>query len=342
MPFRHIDVRGLPSENLMWLKSKSTAFLKRFKASDMQIRFIRDIPLPETITPIKPHFISQAEIEMGVNRAFNPDTFRVAYAPPIRAGGGGGNGRTFNPAAEIRLDDAVVEGIQEQEEVEGGTRYTQEDLRDLELKYSRCFFVKDGSIFFLYSFNYVSGRVVASIYTPSINGLTDQRVIPFDDSFDFTLPKLGYVNTDKYSIFLLRNHKRSSSSKYRKGLTTDIIRSTISSDRELVSTSLPYPHSPNRMDNEYIIYSLASSIFNRVYPTYEEALQEVLSFNRLSCAFSTTYCIKLDSMLNKFVLLKNGWLIASWDNKKASWSIINPEFNIELSSLNIPFYEDNQ
>ena len=135
----------------------------------------------------------------------------------------------------------------------------------------------------------------------------------------------------------MRNHKRSDNTRYRRGFTTTSVSLSSPSKREIELSGLDYKHNTDRTPLDRIISSISPKIFNREYPSYNEALDKVLSFDMLSCAFSTTWCIKLDSISNKFILLKNNWLIGEYNPKEDCWNIVNPSFNIELDKLDIKY-----
>ncbi len=219
-------------------------------------------------------------------------------------------------------------------------RVDEEELRilhhDLELRYAHCYFIKDDFIGFATGF-YVENNKIRLEYYKVVNGnLTNRTTALYDDSFQFTLPNIGYINCDKFSLFSERSYRRDNSYKYKRGFTDYSCIYYSISDREIRATEIPYNENPD-IGSPSLTKKVVSNIFLQKYPSYEEALESVLSFNRLSCAFSSTLCIKLDSLYNKFVLLKNTWAIAELNVKTGTWIILNSSFNEELTKLNIPF-----
>ena len=159
-----------------------------------------------------------------------------------------------------------------------------------------------------------------------------QRItVEYSDDLIFTPPKLGYINYGISAVFAERNHNVSNSYKYKRGFHDASCTFYNISDRELKSCGID-----QGLGNPISTRKLVEDIFNKEYPSYDEALEKVLSFSKLSCAFSSTLCIKLESLYNKFTLLKNTWTIAEYDTSTNSWQMLTNTFNEELSKLNIP------
>jgi hypothetical protein len=236
---------------------------------------------------------------------------------------------TFDEGVEIVEPDPPVR-----------PRVDVEELRilhhDLELRYASCYFIKDDFIGFANGF-YIEDDKIRLEYYKVVNGsLTNKTTAIYNDSFQFTLPNIGYINCDKFSLFSERSYRRDNSYKYKRGFTDYSCIYYSISDREIRATEIPYDENPD-ISPASLTKKVVYNIFLQKYPSYEEALESVLSFNRLSCAFSSTLCIKLDSLYNKFVLLKNTWTIAELNVKTGTWIILNSSFNEELTKLNIPF-----
>lgn len=219
-------------------------------------------------------------------------------------------------------------------------RVDEEELRifhhDLELRYSNCYFIKGSIIGFSTGFYIENNKIYLEYYKVVDGNLVNRTTSAYDESFQFTLPNIGYINCDKFSLFSERSYRRDNSYKYKRGFNDYSCIYYSISDREIRATELPYFENPD-IGSPSLTRKVVSNIFLQKYPSYEEALESVLSFNKLSCAFSSTLCIKLDSLYNKFVLLKNTWSIAELDVKTGAWIILNNSFNEELARLNIPF-----
>lgn len=218
-------------------------------------------------------------------------------------------------------------------------RVDEEELRilhhDLELRYAHCYFIKDDFIGFAIGFYIEDNKIRLEYYKVVDGNLTKRTIAIYNDSFRFTLPNIGYINCEKFSLFSERSYRRDNGYKYKRGFTDYSCIYYSVSDREIRATEIPYSENPDIGSS--LTKKVVSNIFLQKYPSYEEALESVLSFNRLSCAFSSTLCIKLDSLYNKFVLLKNTWAIAELNVKTGTWNILNSSFNEELTKLNIPF-----
>lgn len=243
----------------------------------------------------------------------------------------------INPFATFTFDENIAIAPPAAPPVQ--PRVDEEELRvlhhDLELRYAHCYFIKDDFIGFATGF-YIEDNKIRLEYYKVVNGnLTERTTTIYNDSFRFTLPNIGYINCEKFSLFSERSYRRDNGYKYKRGFTDYSCIYYSISDREIRATGIPYYETPDI--GASLTKRVVSSIFLQKYPSYEEALESVLSFNKLSCAFSSTLCIKLDSLYNKFVLLKNTWAIAELNVKTGTWNILNSSFNEELTKLNIPF-----
>lgn len=246
----------------------------------------------------------------------------------------------FTTARNI-LDEVVMPNPHEGDR-EDRPRVDEEELRilhhDLELRYANCYFIRNGSVGYAASFFIDKSKIHLEYYEVVSGRLSTRKLEKYDESFDFTLPRIGYVNCNQFSLFAERNYRRDNSYKYKRGFNDHSCHFYSVSDREIRATSTPYDESPSN-GSPSLTKKVVSAIYLQQYPSYEEALESVLSFNKLSCAFSSTLCIKLDSLYNKFVLLKNTWSIAEFDVKTGTWDLLTNTFNEELVKLNIPFKE---
>lgn len=202
---------------------------------------------------------------------------------------------------------------------------------DLQLRYASCYFIYKGSTYILSSFFIDRDKIKAEAILIK-DGVAEKRItVEYSDDLIFTPPKLGYINYGVSSVFAERNHNVSSSYKYKRGFHDASCAFYNISDREVKSCGID-----QGLGNPISTRRLVENIFNKEYPSYDEALEKVLSFSKLSCAFSSTLCIKLESLYNKFTLLKNTWTIAEYDTSTNSWQMLTNTFNEELSKLNIP------
>lgn len=202
---------------------------------------------------------------------------------------------------------------------------------DLQLRYASCYFIYKGNVYILSSFFIDRDKVKAEAILIK-DGIAEKRItVEYSDDLIFTPPKLGYINYGASAIFAERNHNVSNSYRYKRGFHDASCAFYNISDRELKSCGID-----QGLGNPISTRKLVENIFNKEYPSYDEALEKVLSFSKLSCAFSSTLCIKLESLYNKFTLLKNTWTIAEYDTSTNSWQMLTNTFNEELSKLNIP------
>ena len=209
---------------------------------------------------------------------------------------------------------------------------------NLTVKWSECYGIKGDKVFRAYEFS--NGSNSSHIYYRTIkdNGEFDNGMIndSFDSSFDFTLPKLGLINYENHIIQLIRNHKKTSPSRYRKGLRPDGIKYVNLSYKELGlinQEDIVHNIDGNR---GYLFRLLSYSIFFPKTYTYEQALASVLNYERLATAFSSSLAIRLDSIINKIVIQKHQWVIGHYNPKTSSFDMLIDTFNDDLLAHNIP------
>jgi hypothetical protein len=163
-------------------------------------------------------------------------------------------------------------------------------------------------------------------YSLDIHGLfersfTSQEML----DFNMTLPKLGFINHNSLVIYLERQHRRPSPSKYRKGLRSDslIITNVSSSDyREVYYSRDPYD--TGYYGRDAVIQKILHSLFFPIFYSYEEALNSLLTFKRLSCAISSSLALSINFRTNKILLHRNQFTIGVY-NSKLKGIILNTE-----------------
>lgn len=147
---------------------------------------------------------------------------------------------------------------------------------------------------------------------------------------DFTLPVLGAINTDKYVVFTTRLHKKSSPARYRKGLCFETVSFDNVSKNECKKVGLKDIIDMDRDSLHTQFLNMASFIFKPLVFTFEEALNSVLSFERLSTAFSSSYSIKLDSEVDSIYILRGIYPIAEYDDEAKGFRTFIDIFNEDL------------
>lgn len=209
-------------------------------------------------------------------------------------------------------------------------RVREDAIREHELRYSGTYAIyKEEAV---YVHNMMNDGSI-KIYSLK-DGHTDKASAVKESELTYIIPKLGYVNIENYAILLERETIRRGD-KYKKSFHYDSYKLTAISEPELIAIKQNYKIDMHKYGRDIITNYIVPSLFFRSFPTYQEALDEVTSFKKLSCAFSSTLCIKLDKSYNKFVLLKNKWIIATLE--KDTWKVLNNSFNEELDRFNIKY-----
>ena len=209
---------------------------------------------------------------------------------------------------------------------------------ELSVKYSDCYGIRGDGVVKLVEFGGSSGDVSFKVVKESGDyGPTKDCV--FSDKFNMSLPKLGLINFDNHVVLVGRSHKKSSPARYRKGLRADTLSFNNISLKEIKALNQKdlLNNAYENEDKERLLRIMAYSIFFPKTFTYEEALESVLTFKRLSTAFSSSMAVKLDIITNKVVLQKNNWVIGSFNPKTKSFDMMINTFNDQLKQLSIPF-----
>ena len=253
------------------------------------------------------------------------------------------------PVEEVDIDVPVGE-VDTIMAVKGTGKFTankaieEYGYRDLSHYYSNCFGLHEVEgeveVIYCHDFRTEDNGSVSISYRPFVNGkLSDSKRVPFSDAFSFPLPKTGYFNLDKFAIFSERSYRKDNTTKYKKGFCYNHLVYTSVSENEIHQSKLPDKYNPSEYTLQDYVFKVADIALTKKLPSFQEALNKVTSFEMLSCAFTSTLCIKLDAMYNRFVLLKNTWVIGEYDIDTKKFKMYTPIFNNELRNLNIN-YED--
>lgn len=288
----------------------------------------------------------------------NPRVLQVIPVPLERPANNGTRGRAtafrFDidmdrvetlPIEEVDIGDTVGE-VNTVMTVKGTGKFTankaieEYGYRDLSHYYSNCFGLHEVEggveVIYCHDFRTEDNGAVSISYRPFVNGkLADTKRAMFSDAFSFPLPKTGYFNLDKFAIFSERSYRKDNNTKYKKGFCYNHLVYTSVSSNEIFQSKLPNKYNPEEYAIQDYIFKVADVALTKKLPSFQEALNKVTSFEMLSCAFTSTLCIKLDAMYNRFVLLKNTWVIGEYDTTTEKFKMFTPIFNNELRNLNI-------
>jgi hypothetical protein len=212
-------------------------------------------------------------------------------------------------------------------------------VHDLQVRYLECYVVQNSKVVSVRDFSIKDGKIIALFKALKDNGNLGplQEKEYSDDLFDYTLPKLGFVNHGLGVILIERQHKKGSPAKYRRALRFDTLKMVDLCRREKGAIGIPDYFNTDEYHPEEAFRRLAYELFFQVYPSFQESLNSVLNLEKLASAFSSTLAIKLDSSINKVVLHKNLWAIGEWSDKDQSFIMYVDTFNKDLIKYNIPF-----
>lgn len=150
------------------------------------------------------------------------------------------------------------------------------------------------------------------------------------DDIDWTLPYLGAINVLDTVLFIRRRHKQSSPTRYRKALRLDLLDLYEPTKKEYSMLGKEGYSGGSENWNDVL-----SSIFFPTQLGVEEALDSVLSLDRLGTAISNEYYFTLSNAINNIILWRGRNIIGIWNKNLKGFDISTSLFNDDLNSLGI-------
>ncbi len=226
----------------------------------------------------------------------------------------------------------------------------KEEPNDFIVRYEGCYGVDGNEIFQAINFIGNSSGEVVMVYAPldyskakTQQGFIVERFnrsdqysskpIEFNNNL-FPIPKMGFINHDFYTLYYERRHKKPSPARYRRGLRLENVDIKNLSSFEISTLNLKgvIPEG-----SQLQVEPSLKSLFFPTFFSYHEALEKVLSGERLSAAISPTIAIKADGLHNSIVLMKNLWAIGDYCFKRKMFLPRTNIFNRSLDQLNIEY-----
>jgi hypothetical protein len=127
------------------------------------------------------------------------------------------------------------------------------------------------------------------------------------------------------ATFVQRLHKRGSD-RYKKGIHPSTFKYTDTCVLEMSRARLSY-------DRRSIMHNLLYPVF----PEYNEAIESLLAYEKLSIALSSSICISISARLGRIILEKNCKIIGYYNVKKKSFITYTDLFNKDLDKLGIKY-----
>lgn len=223
-----------------------------------------------------------------------------------------------------------------------------ESVHDYEVRFLECFGTLEEKVIFSCEFNECNEsnkskmkylEVINSNYNignlnfniGSFEHDSHNKNISFNNDI-FTLPKLGFINTSFFAVYYERRHKKSSPSRYRRGLRQDTLELKNISNYEVAMLT----EGNNPVGSKHtLFFASIHDLFFPHYFTYEEAIESILTFQRLSAAITNTLALKYDMTLNSIQLLKNNWVIGDYSDTKKGIILRNDFFIDDILEHNI-------
>ena len=295
---------------------------------DLYSRYLSDRQRESIRRSIEPNMIGDSFI--GIDNLFDDETvthhgMRIPETiVPIDLG-------------ELVVNENVIDVLHDEEINQSqGNNILTISPSDANTFWSGCIGILKGKIILVNEFY---GPTIRVSYRPiSKSGhLSESKEEIATTDLEFPIPITGLVNHKDYVISVERNHKIGNPSRYRRGLTRDRLKIKNICVNEHNSLGIVADISNYRTDNS--IYIAIHSIFNQKLFTYEGALKSILDNERLATAFNSSMCIKMDFNLNRILLLKYNWPIATYNKRYSIFETYTSTFNSELKKLNIPFRE---
>lgn len=222
------------------------------------------------------------------------------------------------------------------EEVNEPVGTHKDTIEDYRVKYDLCYGILYDTVVRVDFFDtVVDGRDVAH-YNKLVNGVyqggISEDVESFVEDVDWTLPELGAINYKDTVVFLTRNHKQHSPSRYRLAFRYDIVEAYEPTYKEYGILGRSPIVSNGSIANHLII----NKIFFKDVFTCEQALDSVLSFRRLGAAFSPNLYFTASASTNSFLLWRRDMIIGVYNKTKKRFKLMTDMFDDELSEYNIP------
>lgn len=213
---------------------------------------------------------------------------------------------------------------------------TSETAHDLSVKYLNCYCLYQDIVIKIYNILTEGDNIYVS-FTATQGGYDQYKQVnrPISPDFNFSLPKLGLINTDFDVFYVERLHKRESPARYRKGLIPEYLTyknlcsfENLSLKKDDLVKSLIYG------SNSF--NSVAEYIFKPITFTYKEALESILNADRVATSFSSAYAIKIDLKINRVILLRYNYVIGTYSIRYNKWTMLTNAFNKSLIDLGVP------
>jgi hypothetical protein len=147
------------------------------------------------------------------------------------------------------------------------------------------------------------------------------------NEFQMIIPKLGFINHKNTTIFIERKHKKESPTRYRKGLRADNLIIAHPSSLEYKEVYGIDPYDANYYGTEQVLLRVLHSLFIPETYTYQEALDELLNFKKLSCAITSTISLSLNFKTNSILLRRNQFVIGAYSPKLKGFVMSTDLFN---------------
>lgn len=225
----------------------------------------------------------------------------------------------------------------------------KESAHDFEVRFQECWGIKDEKVILSNSFNNSLNNQVSMKYyvldkykSEKIGNKKYQRYwlrdteAPINIEFDnnnFPIPKLGFINHSFFTLYFERKHKKSSPSRYRRGLRRDTLDISNPSLYEL--DVLLNGKNFLRMDQDTLFQNSAYDLFFPSFFSYEEALDSILSGERLAAAITPTIAIKYDLHDRSVVIMKNLWKIADYNEDFKKFNLRTSLFIDDLEEVGV-------
>lgn len=210
----------------------------------------------------------------------------------------------------------------------------EETADDYSIKFNHCYGVLDNQLLIAMDFynNDEGGNDIVMNYEllESSSWKSKSDGVEVIKKVDWTLPHLGAINAFNTVLFIRRRHKQSSPSRYRKGFRLDIMDIYYPSRKEFSMLGKLSDISTPSKEKEIL-----KSIFFPNKFEVEEALDSVLSLDRLGAAFSGDYYITLSCSVNNILLWRGANIIGIWNKKFKGFDIHTSLFNDDLNSFGI-------
>ena len=264
-------------------------------------------------------------IEKGWRMPSNPSE---VLPPPF-------NGYNWLPTDEVAPITEPFTALSDAPTIEPSVQEHMDSCNDYHVKYGQCYGLLNNNIIKSSDFYLDSDDEEIIMHYNTLKNdswIGREGGVDVIESIDWTLPLLGAINFEDTVVFIGRKHKQSSPTRYRKGFRTDLLDTYEPSRKEYRMLGFSSIGDSLTLDN-----TLLKSIFFPKKYEVDEALDSLLSLDRLGASFSNDYYFTLSASTNGLLLWRGCNIIGVYKKGSGRFKLFNPLFTNDLDKLGVKY-----